>query len=148
MRKLAKRLKRSNGKSNKKKIQKRSSGKKEKLVLKQNKKKDVPVSVKSLASNMKAIVLSKEVEISKSNHLIIDQPKIVAPEKGERDLALKTLQMIYENSSLSGNETQVFKSFLERFETRNMKKEELYSFLSENPSIRRKIWENITFGEE
>ncbi len=151
MRKLGKRLKKTDGKKKNGKLQKRSSSKKKKLVLKP-KAIHAPVSVKGLASSMKAIILSrelsKEVELSSSTHLQIDRPKIVAPEKGEKDLALKTLQMIYENSSMSGNETQVFKSFLERFEFRTMDKEELYSFLSDNPSIRRKIWENITFGEE
>ncbi len=93
--------------------------------------------------------LSKELTtLSSLTHLKIENPKIIAPEKGEKDLALKTLQMIYENSTLSGDETQVFRSFIERYESKGMKKEELYSFLSENPSIRRKIWENITFGEE
>jgi hypothetical protein len=131
---MKKRLKKTKAKAKKGKLQKRTSGKK--IVARRN----VKSSVSKLSNELAAL--------SSATHLRIENVKIVAPEKGERDLALKTLQMIYENSALSGDETQVFRSFLERYESRSMDKEELYSFLSENPSIRRKIWENITFGEE
>jgi len=96
-------------------------------------------SISAQPSTKKSVILS---EIS---HLRIDKPKVIAPSSHEKNLALKTLSMIYQNSELSGDESKVFRNFLERFKQEDMEKADLYEFLRSNPGIRRKFWDAELF---
>lgn len=87
----------------------------------------------------------KAVTLSSESHLAISKPKVIAPTEKEKLLAIKTLSMIHQNGELSGDDSKVFQSFLERFHADSMEKEDLYSFLRDNPSIRRRIWESSIF---
>jgi hypothetical protein len=75
----------------------------------------------------------------------IEGAKQVAPTVSERNMAFKTLHMIYQNTEFSGDENKVFQNFLERYHESGMKKEELFDFLRSNPAIRRKLWESDVF---
>jgi len=89
----------------------------------------------------------KSVTLSGSSHLMVDKPKVIAPSVSEKSLALKTLSMIYQNSEFSGDETKVYKGFMDKYKEGSMKKEDLYAFLRDNPSIRKKIWESDIFEQ-
>lgn len=82
---------------------------------------------------------------SPAARISIRNAKVVAPTVSERNMAFKTLHMIYQNTEFSGDENKVFRGFLERYHENGMKKEALYDFLRSNPAIRRKLWESDVF---
>ncbi|MBI5051562.1 hypothetical protein HZC08_02270 [Candidatus Micrarchaeota archaeon] len=73
--------------------------------------------------------------------LVPRSARVIAPTVDERNIGLKTLVMLNQDGNFSKDESKVFNSFLDRFASSNMEKEDMYKFLVENPSIRRKIWE-------
>ena len=96
----------------------------------------------------KAVIFAnKSITLSSSSHLRVEKPKVIAPSVSEKSLALKTLSMIYQNSEFSGDETKVYKGFMDKYKEGSMKKEDLYAFLRDNPSIRKKIWESDIFEQ-
>ncbi|MFA6530611.1 MAG: hypothetical protein WCT31_02685 [Candidatus Micrarchaeia archaeon] len=96
-------------------------------------------------TNSPAHYHGKALTLSSESHLSISKPKVIAPTEKEKLLAIKTLSMIHQNGELSGDDSRVFQSFLERFHADSMEKEDLYTFLRDNPSIRRKIWDSSIF---
>jgi hypothetical protein len=85
---------------------------------------------------------AKTMTLSIASHLAIDRPKIIAPTNSEKNFAVRALTLIQQTSEFSGDEARVFRRFMERFNSGDMERGDLYNFLMDNPAIRKRIWES------